>query len=159
MNAAEGELIARVDSLVTLTHAFRELLQREHGQLAQWPLAELPDIVREKLALAARLQQAESERQRCLRAAGQERTDQTAMTTVLSGSATGRDALKRWLTLHDVARECQDMHQLIGASLNLQARQTLRTLEVLGATRDISVTYGRDGQGRLAGMRQHLGRA
>lgn len=159
MNSPEGELIARVDTLVTLTHAFRALLQREHGQLARWPLAELPDIVREKLALAGRLQQAESERQQCLRLAGHADTDQAAMTAALSASASGRDALQRWLSLHDVARECQDMHQLIGASLNLQARQTLRTLEVLGATRELSVTYGRDGQGRLAGSRQHLGRA
>lgn len=159
MNPAEGELIARVDSLVTLTHAFRELLQREHGQLAHWPLADLPDIVREKLALAARLQQAESDRQQSLRRAGHSNTDQAAMTAALSASASGREALQRWLSLHDVARECQDMHQLIGASLNLQARQTLRTLEALGATSGLSVTYGRDGHGRLAGSRQHLGRA
>jgi len=159
MNTGEAELIACVDSLVALTQAFHELLRRELALLAQWPRNDLPEITREKLALAARLQEAERARRDWLRAAGHRDTDQAAMTAALSGSAAGRDALGHWLALHDLARECQDTHRQIGSCLSLQASQTLRMLEVLGAARGISVTYGRDGIGRLGGNRQNLGRA
>lgn len=159
MNTGEAELIARVDSLVTLSHAFRELLQRELTLLANWPRNDLPEITREKLALASRLQEAERARHDWLRAAGHHDTDQAAMTAALSGSAAGRGALARWLALHNLARECQETHRQIGSCLSLQASQTLRMLEILGATRGISVTYGRNGLGRLGGNRQNLGQA
>lgn len=159
MSLGEADLIARVDSLVSLTHAFRELLQRELGLLARWPCNDLPEVTREKLALASRLQEVERARRDWLRAVGHLDTDQAAMTAALSGSSAGRAALSRWLALNDLARECQDTNRQIGNTLNLQASQTLRMLEVLGSARGLSVTYGRDGLGRLGGNRQNLGLA
>jgi len=159
MSTQVATLARCIDQLAELTEDFHRLLQRELQALSAWPIEGLNELAREKIALAQRIHEAEAARVTCLLDANQPDTSQAGMAQLLGTSAAGRQVLQRWETVLDRIRTCQAANLAVGASLQAQTHHTVRTLELLGSQRGITVTYGRDGMSRTGRSSQHIGEA
>jgi len=159
MTVAIVELGRCLDRLAALTESFHALLERELALLARWPIEGLNELAREKTELARQISLAEAERVSCLRQSGLDDTGLGGMQQLLGNSGEGRLLLQRWDDVLERIRRCHDLNLTVGASIQLQSRQTVRSLELLGTNRGISVTYGRDGLSRTGRSSHRIGEA
>jgi len=159
MNPQTAELSRCIDRLAELTQVFHDLLQRELAALSSWPIEGLNDLAREKNELARQISEVEAARVACLRSAGLADTGLGGMQQVLGTSLAGQQVLKRWDAVLEQIKRCHDANLAVGASIQAQARQTVRSLELLGSNRGITVTYGRDGMSRTGRASHRIGEA
>jgi len=159
MSLQTAELSRCIDRLAELTKAFHDLLERELAALSAWPIEGLNDLAREKNELAQQISEAEAARVACLRGASLADTGLAGMEQILGKSPAGQQVLKSWHAVLEQIKRCHDANLAVGASIQAQARQTVRSLELLGSNRGITVTYGRDGMSRTGRASHRLGEA
>ena len=136
-----GKLVeAETGELATLS----ELLEREHGLLANGDLPALDAAMRERQRCIGRILRVDEERRLLCRNLGHAE-DSAALERLMSWCDPSGGLARSWIECKDAAARCRVLNDRNGALVSARLKHVQQRLSALVNAGRQNVTYGRDG--------------